>query len=98
MTTTRPSSPLCRRVLRTPNSELVLAALLRRISVGLGYVPSWGSPRVRITARRALGGDEALPGLEVDREPIEGWPPMLQSLVRSMMKVAPAWTSGRWCR
>ncbi len=67
----------------------VLAALLRRTSVGLGYVPSWGSPRVRLTARRPSESDQ-LPLLEIDRDPIEGWPPMLKGLVRSMMNVAPA--------
>ena len=36
---------------RTP-----LTALLRRVSVGLGYVPGWGSPRVRIVARRVPEG------------------------------------------
>ncbi len=76
--------------LRGPNAEPALVALLRRISVGLGYVPSWGSPRVKIVARRPLGNDEELPGLEIERESSDGWPPMLQGLVRSMVKVAPA--------
>ena len=57
---------------------------------GLGYVPGWGSPRVKIVARRASGGTDRLPGLEIDREPGNGWPPMLQALVRSMVRVAPA--------
>ena len=58
--------------------------------MGLGYVPGWGSPRVKIVARRASGGNDQLPVLEIDREPGDGWPPMLQGLVRSMLKVAPA--------
>ncbi len=33
--------------LRGRSAEPALAALLRRISVGLGYVPSWGSPEVQ---------------------------------------------------
>ncbi|MGA3145963.1 MAG: GMC oxidoreductase [Acidimicrobiales bacterium] len=70
-------------------AEPVLAGLLRRISVGLGYIPSWGSPEVRLTTRRPRD-DEQLPTLEIDREQIEGWPPMLRGLVRSMSKVAPA--------
>ncbi len=76
--------------IRHPNAEPAVAALLRRISVGLGYVPGWGSPRVKIVARRASGGNDRLPVLEIDREPSDGWPPMLKRLVRSMLKVAPA--------
>ena len=75
--------------IRRPNAEPLLTALLRRISVGLGYVPGWGSPRVKILARRAPGGKDGLPVLEIDREPGNGWPPMLRDLVRSMVKVAP---------
>ena len=76
------------RILQGRTAEPMLAALLRRISVGLGYLPSWGSPKVEVTARRP-SGDGQLPILEIDREPLDGWPPMLQGLVRSMMKVAP---------
>jgi len=73
-----------------PHAEPALAALVRRVSVGLGYVPGWGSPRVKVVARRAPGGDEQLPHLEIDRETSHGWPPMLEGLVRAMVKVAPA--------
>ena len=76
--------------LRSPKAEPALAALLRRISVGLGYVPGWASPRVKVVARRASGGAGQLPALEVDRETSRGWPPMLRALVRAMLKVAPA--------
>ena len=76
--------------IRLPSSEPALAALLRRISVGLGYVPGWASPRVKIVARRASGGIDRLPDLEIDREPGNGWPPMLKALVHAMLKVAPA--------
>ena len=78
------------RAIRRPNAEPALAALLRRASVGLGYVPGWASPRVRLVARRASAGNDHLPALEVDREPSEGWPPMLRSLVGAMLRVAPA--------
>jgi ferredoxin len=76
--------------IRRPNAEPARAALLRRFCVGLGYVPGWGSPRVKIVARRASGGNDRLPVLEIDGEPGNGWPPMLKGLVRSMLKVAPA--------
>jgi choline dehydrogenase-like flavoprotein len=73
---------------RQPGAETILAALLRRISVGLGYVPGWASPRVRVVARR--GGSAELPNVELERDGEDGWPPMLHALVRAMLKVAPA--------
>ncbi len=76
--------------IRGSSAEPALAALLRRVSVGLGYVPGWGSPRVRVVARRASGGKERLPELEIDGEAGDRWPPMLRALVRAMVKVAPA--------
>ena len=38
--------------LRQPQADTILAALLRRVSAGLGYLPGWASPRVRVVARR----------------------------------------------
>ena len=76
-------------LLRVPAAAPALAALLRRASVGFGYIPSWGSPKVRVTARRPAS-DGQLAALEVDREPLDGWPAMLQGLIRAMVKVAPA--------
>jgi choline dehydrogenase-like flavoprotein len=77
--------------LRRNGADPALAAVLRRISVGLGYVPGWAAPRVEVVARRHPGGADELPGLEVGRESSdEGWPPMLHELVRAMLKVAPA--------
>ena len=40
---------------RRPSADRALAALLRRVSVGLGYVPGWASPRVKLVARRPSG-------------------------------------------
>jgi choline dehydrogenase-like flavoprotein len=77
-------------LLAGPIAQPALTALLRRISVGLGYVPGWGSPRVRVVARRSSEGEGHLPGLEIDRESDDRWPPMLRGLLRSMVKVAPA--------
>jgi choline dehydrogenase-like flavoprotein len=74
---------------RQPHAETILAALLRRISVGLGYLPGWASPRVRVVARRG-GGSAELPNVELERDGEDGWPPMLHGLVRAMLKVAPA--------
>ena len=77
-------------VIRRPGAEPTLTALLRRVSVGLGYVPGWASPRLRIVARRLSGGNDRLPVLEVEGEAGGRWPPMLHALVRSMLNVAPA--------
>ena len=73
-----------------PAADPALAALLRRVTVGLGYVPGWGSPRVKLVARRAPGGNDGLPGVELAREAEGGWPDMLHALVRAMLKVGPA--------
>ncbi len=78
------------RVLCRPGAEPALVALLRRVSVGLGYVPGWGSPMVKVVARPASEGRDSLPDLEVERDSEGGWPPMLRGLVRAMLKVAPA--------
>jgi choline dehydrogenase-like flavoprotein len=74
--------------LRQPQADTILAALLRRVSAGLGYLPGWASPRVRVVARR--GGSAELPTVEVERDGEDRWPPMLHDLVRAMLKVAPA--------
>ena len=76
-------------VARRPGADAMLGALLRRISVGLGYVPGWASPRVRAVARRGAASEE-LPTVELERDGGDGWPPMLHDLVRAMLKVAPA--------
>lgn len=77
-------------VLRRQGADGALSAVLRRISVGLGYVPGWAAPRVKVVAHRRAGGADELPGLEVGREGDDTWPPMLHQLVRAMLKVAPA--------
>ena len=76
-------------VVRRRGAGPVLAALVRRISAGLGYVPGWASPRVRVVARRGGAGAE-LPTVELERDGEDGWPPMLHALVRAMLRVAPA--------
>jgi NAD-dependent dihydropyrimidine dehydrogenase PreA subunit len=77
-------------LLRAPGARPLLANLLRRISVGLGYVPGWASPGVKITAQRPDGSSKGLAGLVVDREGSDGWPPMLTALIRAFLHVAPA--------
>ena len=75
--------------LRAPSAEPLLANFLRRISVGLGYVPGWASPGVKITAQRPHGSGRELADLVVDREGSDGWPPMLTALIRALLRVAP---------
>ena len=63
--------------------------LLRHLTVGLGYLPSWASPRLRTVARRP-GRSELLPGFEVGPEgPQPGRIPMLREVLRRMTRAAP---------
>ena len=77
-------------IITTPRAEPLLSGFLRRVSVGLGYVPGWGSPGVRVTARQPHSGNDGLPELVVDRAGSDAWPPMLKGLLRAMLRVAPA--------
>ncbi len=76
------------RPLQLPWSRPLATALLRRLSVGLGYLPSWASPKVTATARRA--GEARLPELVIERAPGSSWPPMLRQLVASTVRAAPS--------
>jgi choline dehydrogenase-like flavoprotein len=75
-------------VLQNRLAQPVLTSLLRRLSVGLGYIPSWGSPAVKVVARRSSEG--LLPDLQVANSDTSGWPPMLRRMTRTMARVAPA--------
>jgi ferredoxin len=77
-------------LLRLPIARPLIGALLRRISVGLGYVPGWAAPRVDVVARRSGAGMDRLPTLEIGRQGSDRWPPMLRDLVGAMLRVAPA--------
>jgi choline dehydrogenase-like flavoprotein len=77
-------------IIKVPRADPILSALLRRVSVGLGYVPGWASPGVRVTARRPDPSGVGLPELSVDRDGSDQWPPMLKGLVRAMLRAAPA--------
>ena len=76
------------RVMQHPMAKPIATALLRRVSVGLGYIPSWASPKVKVTAYARPEG--SLPELVVDREPSSGWPPMLRSMSLALMRAAPS--------
>jgi ferredoxin len=72
--------------LRHPAMGTATSQLLRRISVGLGYLPSWASPRVRVTHRRTYGVD--LPALSLDSSSRDE-PERYQALVRKLLRIAP---------
>jgi choline dehydrogenase-like flavoprotein len=53
--------------LRADSAEYARRQLLRRLSVVLGYLPSWRSPRLLVRVRRAASGED-LPKLQLSRE------------------------------
>ena len=69
-------------------AKAVANGLLRRLSVGLGYIPSWASPKVQVTARARSKGQ--LPELVIDREQMVGWPSMFRRMSLAMLRAAPA--------
>jgi len=76
-------------VMRTQAARPAAMGLLRHLTVGLGYLPSWASPRLRAVARRPQGSD-LLPGLEVGPEGASrGRIPMLREVLRRMTRAAP---------
>jgi ferredoxin len=75
------------RFLQRDVASPLVTSLFRRLTVGLGYVPSWASPEVRVTAR---SGSHDLPDLVIDRDPNSGWPEMLRNLTAALIRAAPA--------
>lgn len=76
-------------LLRVPKAERVAVETLRRLSVGIGYLPSWVSPPLRIRVERP-SGSSLLPPMHVAREKVD-WRnhEMLQAVKRQMLKAAP---------
>jgi choline dehydrogenase-like flavoprotein len=75
-------------LLRKPGWEAGTVQLLRRLSVAIGYLPSWASPRLRLTFGPAGPGD--LPRMTVARDkPRWRANPMLRRVVSTLSKVAP---------
>jgi choline dehydrogenase-like flavoprotein len=74
-------------ILDTPLAAPLTTQLLRRLTVGLGYLPSWASPRVRVTVGRRSPATD-LPDLVVSQD---DWPrpPMLGEVLRKMWRAAP---------
>jgi len=68
-------------VLRTPSAERARTMLIRRLSVAIGYLPSWAAPRLDIRVRPARTAGE-LPDLIMSR-PAPRWAanPMLRRVL-----------------
>jgi choline dehydrogenase-like flavoprotein len=69
--------------------------LLSRLTVGLGYLPSWASPKVRVTARASAAPDE-LPQITLTSEGFseakirgKNVPPMLLDVMKRIRMAAP---------
>jgi hypothetical protein len=69
--------------------------LLSRLTVGLGYLPSWASPKVRVTAQAPAAPDE-LPQITLASEGFseakvrgKDVPPMLVDVMKRIRKAAP---------
>jgi choline dehydrogenase-like flavoprotein len=73
-------------VLSHPAVQPATRELLRRVTVGLGYVPSWASPRVEVRHRR--DGKSPLPAIEVSSTTDDA-APMYRQVVRKLVAAAP---------
>jgi choline dehydrogenase-like flavoprotein len=74
--------------LRTRWGRPVADQLLRRLTVGLGYLPSWHSPAVRVRVVEPVPGD--LPGLVIsgdERQALGNT--MFRQVARQMVRAAP---------
>jgi choline dehydrogenase-like flavoprotein len=68
-------------------ARTMTTSLLRRLSVGLGYLPSWESPRMHVVAESA--GEAMLPTLTISGEDGSRFPPMLRTVMRRLLRAAP---------
>jgi choline dehydrogenase-like flavoprotein len=58
-------------VLRLPGTGRLLGQVLRRLSVAIGYLPSWHSPRLTVTATE--GPADGLPEMTISRGEARLW-------------------------
>ncbi len=75
-------------LLRHPRAAAPAAQLLRRLTVGFGYLPSWMSPRLEVRARAASEG--ALPELTIDQTASATSRSMMGLVVRRLIRAAPS--------
>ena len=87
-----PNNPAMERAFPTlvqhPSMAGIRRTALRRLSVGLGYLPSWASPTITLSAQR--GGADSLPSITLERENPKLPPPMLRRFLGAMSKAAPS--------
>jgi choline dehydrogenase-like flavoprotein len=74
-------------VLRREWTAPAARQVLRRLSVGFGYLPSWASPPIRVVRRPGTGA--GLPELDVSRPPGAGRPELLGRALRRLLRVTP---------
>jgi ferredoxin len=75
--------------LTRPSLEPLLAHVLRRTTVGLGYIPSWHSPQIRVSAEPAMNVGE-LPRMNISGEPLSvGNSVMFRKVLRKMVRSGP---------
>jgi choline dehydrogenase-like flavoprotein len=76
-------------LLRGDRMGKVQAHLLRRLSVTLGYLPSWRSPRLLARVRKS-SGNRGLPDMHISRDSApDGRNQMLRSVVARLVRSAP---------
>jgi ferredoxin len=68
-------------LLRSSSAEPLQVQLLRRLTVALGYLPSWSSPRLLVRVQPA-SNDMSVPGLHISRD---GAPSGHSRMLRSVM-------------
>jgi choline dehydrogenase-like flavoprotein len=73
--------------LRRESAAPLAAQVLRRLTVGFGYLPSWASPRIRVTTSR--GATAGLPELHLSPSGDLRRPPMLRAALRRLVIAAP---------
>lgn len=76
------------RYFKEPGWEVVTAQVLRRLSVAIGYLPSWASPQLRLSF--APRSSTQLPRMVIARDrPRWRANAMLRSVIASLLKAAP---------
>ena len=73
--------------MRRKHLSAVTTTLLGRISIGLGYLPSWHSPRLLVTAKPRPTGE--LPELTIDQEGSHRSAAMVRRVLQTLMCAAP---------
>lgn len=81
--------------LQHPTAAFATDRLLSRSTAGLGYLPSWASPKVRVTAQVSARPDE-LPQITLTSEGFsrakargKDMPPMLRDVIKRIWRAAP---------